>query len=255
MRLDKYLSAGEFSSRTKAARAIEKGLVLLNGKRAKPSDEVGQNDIITLLEAEESFVSEGGYKLSKALSSFDISVKDKVFADIGASTGGFTDVLLQNGARRVYAVDVGSCQLDEKLRNDGRVIVMDDTNARNLGKGDFGENLDGVVADVSFISLTYILPVISEILGEGGSVFVLIKPQFECGASALDKRGVVKSGKNRRQAIEKIYDFSVSCNLAPQSICTAPEKERKNREYVLYLIKGGKPTDKEKIIGIEKQIP
>lgn len=252
MRLDKYLSEGAFSSRTKAARAIERGLVLLNGKTAKPSDEVKPSDVVTVLESKENYVSEGGFKLAKAFSEFGSDVRGKVFADIGASTGGFTDVLLRNGARHVFAVDVGECQLDEKLAADPRVAVMDGVNARGLQKNSFSEALDGIVTDISFISLTYVLPVFSEILGEGGCVYALVKPQFECGPAALDKHGIVKDAKRRRAAIGKIYDCALSCGLAPLQICTAPEHERKNKEFVMFLQKGATPCEKEKILSIEK---
>lgn len=252
MRLDKYLSEHHFTSRAKAARAIERGLVLLNGKNAKPSDNVKETDVITVLDAQENYVSEGGFKLSKALREFGFDVSSKIFADIGASTGGFTDVLVQNGAKFVYAVDVGQSQLDEKLASDSRVVIMDKTNARDLKVDAFSLKLDGVVTDVSFISLTYILPVVSEILHENGDVFALIKPQFECGAKALDKHGIVKDSKFRRMAIEKIYDFALACNLSPINICVAPEREKKNKEYVIYLKKGATPVEKNKILKIEK---
>ena len=252
MRLDKYLSEHFFSSRTKAVRAIENGLVLLNGKRAKPSDTVKDTDVVTLIEVEENYVSEGGYKLAKAKKEFLVDFSGKVYVDIGASTGGFTDVLLQNGAQFVYAVDVGQSQLDCKISNDSRVCVMDNTNARDLKVSDFSKEIDGVVTDVSFISLTYILPVISQILKKDGEVFALIKPQFECGAKALDKHGIVKNSKDRLSAIQKIYDFSCSCNLAPQNICVAPEKTRKNKEYVIYLKKDGEVCPLDKILKVEK---
>lgn len=252
MRLDKYLSEYYFSSRTKAARAIEKGLVLLNGKTAKASDDVKETDDVSVLGDEETYVSEGGYKLSKALREFCFDASGKVFVDIGASTGGFTDVLLQNGAKFVYAVDVGQSQLDAKLVQDARVKVMDKTNARDLNAELFSQNIDGVVTDVSFISLTYVLPVISKILSKNGDVFALIKPQFECGVKALDKHGIVKDSKFRRAAIEKIYDFAISCNLFPVNICVAPERVKKNKEYVIYLKKGVKPVEKNKILEIEK---
>lgn len=152
----------------------------------------------------------------------------------------------------MFAVDVGECQLDEKLAADPRVAVMDGVNARGLQKNSFSEALDGIVTDISFISLTYVLPVFSEILGEGGCVYALVKPQFECGPAALDKHGIVKDAKRRRAAIGKIYDCALSCGLAPLQICTAPEHERKNKEFVMFLQKGATACEKEKILSIEK---
>lgn len=251
MRLDKYLSENGFSSRNKAARAIEKGLVLLNGKRARAADTVKENDSVTVLKEHESYVSEGGYKLAKALREFGVSVAEKVYADFGASTGGFTDVLLQNGVSLVFAIDVGESQLAPSIACDNRVRVYDNTNARNLTRDFFSVPLDGVVCDVSFISLTCILPAIAAVLKDDGEAFVLIKPQFECGVKALDKHGIVKDGKQRREAVEKIYQSALECGLAPQNICVAPLRERKNIEFIIYLKKGIEPVAKQQILNIK----
>ena len=151
MRIDKFL-AEKFGSRTKAAEAIGRGLVTVNGKIVSPSYEVKDSDSLSFVRAEESYVSNGGYKLSKALKDFGLSVKDKTFIDVGASNGGFTDCLLQNEAKKVYCIDVGESQLDKSLR-DKNVIVIDNFNARNLNKEMFREEIDGAVIDVSFISL------------------------------------------------------------------------------------------------------
>lgn len=239
MRIDRYL-AEKFGSRTKAARAVESGRVLVNGKVVPPSYDVGERDGFTFIEEEESFVSLGGYKLAKALRDFEFSVSGGVFADIGASTGGFTDCLLKSGAKKVYCIDVGESQLDPSLK-EKNVVVIDNFNARNLGTELFAEPLDGAVADVSFISLTYILDKISSVLGEGKCVIALIKPQFECGGAKIGKNGIVRSDALRRQAIEKIYRFSVECGLAPQKITTAPIAEGKNIEYPILLKKFGEP--------------
>ncbi|MBQ7323511.1 MAG: hypothetical protein IJW96_02995 [Clostridia bacterium] len=162
MRADKYF-AEKFGSRTKSAEAIEKGLVLVNGKTIKPKIEIKETDIITFIESEELFVSNGGYKLDRAIKTFSFQAQGLTFVDIGASTGGFTDCLLQNGAKKVYAIDVGESLLHEKLVGDERIIPMENTNARYLTKEDFPEEIQGVVTDVSFISLRLIFPVIHEI--------------------------------------------------------------------------------------------
>lgn len=240
MRLDKYL-AQKFGSRTKAAQAIEKGLVLVNGKVASPSLEVKENDDFIFLEAEENFVSIGGYKLSKALKDFGFSVSGKVFVDIGASNGGFTDCLFQNGASKVYCIDVGENQLDDSLKSKN-IVIYDNFNARNLEKSMF-KGLDGAVIDVSFISLTYILDKVAAVLDEGKHVIALIKPQFECESRNVGKNGIVKDGKVRSRIIDKIYNFACSCNLAPKKLTTAPLNKGKNVEYLMLLEKGGVPTD------------
>lgn len=238
MRLDKYCEK-DFSSRTKAAEAINRGEVLLNEKKAKPSDEVKETDRIEYLSAEESFVSNGGYKLARAIKTFTVNCNGKIFADVGASTGGFTDCLLQNGAQKVYCVDVGESLLDKKISADKRIVVMDNTNARFLKKEDFADDLDGVVIDVSFISLRLILPVLYNILPETGFVLALIKPQFECeNKSLLSKNGILTDVKVRKKIIEKIYGSCIETGFSPMDIVNAPLKEKKNVEYVIYLQKG-----------------
>ena len=241
MRIDKYLSQ-KFGSRTKAAQAIEKGLVLVNGKVVSPSFEVKESDDLNFLEAEEGYVSLGGFKLGKALKDFEFDVKDKVFADIGASTGGFTDCLFQHGALKVYCIDVGENQLDNSIK-EKNIVVYDNFNARNLEKSMFEEVLDGVVIDVSFISLTYILDKVASIIGDGKAVIALIKPQFECESRNVGKNGIVKDNKVRGRIIEKIYNFAYSCNLAPKMLTTAPVIKGKNIEYLIFLEKGGVPND------------
>ena len=182
MRLDVYLVAiGKFKSRNKAAEAIKKGVVSVDGKVAdKPSLGVDENSAVTVNEYD-AFVSNGGYKLEKALNDFNLSVENTVCADVGASTGGFTERLLCGGAKKVYAIDVGESQLDESLSKDERVKVIDNFNARELSAQVLGEQVDVVTADVSFISLTLVLKPISDVLKVGGIALVLVKPQFECG--------------------------------------------------------------------------
>lgn len=235
MRLDKYLSE-QFGSRTKAADAISKKLVLVNGNTVQPSYEYKVSDKIEIITAEESYVSAGGFKLSKALKDFNFSVKDKIFADIGASTGGFTDCLLQNGAKKVYCIDIGESQLDKSLL-DRNVVIIDNYNARNLDASIFSEKLDGVVIDVSFISLTYILEGVSNILSDGAYVLALIKPQFECENRKVGKRGIVRGSDAHKQIVNKILTFAEKCSLIPQALTNAPIISGKNMEYVVLLKK------------------
>ncbi len=233
MRADKYF-AEKYGSRTKAAEAIERGLVLVNGKPIKAKTEIKETDVIVFVEAEEQFVSNGGYKLDRALKSFDFDCKGKVFADIGASTGGFTDCLLQYGAKKVYAVDVGESLLHESLCGDRRIIQMENVNARYLTKEDFPETLDGVVADVSFISLRLIFPVIKEILKEDGDAFVLIKPQFECEKKHIGKSGIVTPSAHA-EIVKKVLKYLAESGLYAFDIVNAPIRKGKNVEYLLHV--------------------
>lgn len=246
MRLDKYLSE-RYGSRTKAANAISKGLVCVNGNRAEPSYDYKDGDELKISEEEESYVSAGGYKLAKALKDFGFTAENKIFADIGASTGGFTDCLLKNGARKVYCIDVGESQLDKSLLTD-KVKVIDNFNARFLNKTLFNEKLDGAVIDVSFISLTYILKAVGEVLENGAQVLALIKPQFECEGRKVGKNGIVKDGKIHKSIIYKICDFSLECGLTPLEITNAPIIKGKNLEYVIFLEKGSKSIKNKELL-------
>lgn len=247
MRADKFF-AEKYGSRTKAAEAIEKGLVLINGKPIKAKTEIKESDVIAFVEAKEQFVSNGGYKLDRALKNFGFDCKGKVFADIGASTGGFTDCLLQYGAKKVYAVDVGESLLHERLCGDERIVQMENVNARYLTKEDFPEALDGVVADVSFISLRLIFPVIKEILKADGDAFVLIKPQFECEKKHIGKSGIVTPSAHA-EIVKKVLKYLEENTLYAFDVINAPIRKGKNVEYVLHI----RPTEKfaltaEKII-------
>lgn len=246
MRIDKYL-AEKYGSRTKAAQAVERGLVLVNGKTVAVSYEVRGSDTITFAEEGLKFVSLGGYKLEKALNDFNFNVTDRIFADIGASTGGFTDCLLQRGAKKVYCIDVGESQLDERLKS-SKVVIIDNFNARNLHSELFEEEIDGVVIDVSFISLTYVLDKVATVLSSGKSVLALIKPQFECESRSVGKNGIVKEPKIHRRIILKICEFAKGCGLSPQRLTTAPINKGKNIEYVILLEKGAKSVDFEQLI-------
>ncbi len=210
MRLDLLLTEkGLAKSRSKAQAAISEGRVSVDGvKITKPSFDVSGSEAIEVID-DNRFVSRAGDKLAKALEVFKINVSGLTALDIGASTGGFTDCLLQNGASRVYALDVGSGQLDEKLRNDERVVTIENFNARYAKKDDFADEIDIICMDVSFISQTLIYPACAEILKSGKQMITLIKPQFEAGKSQIGKGGIVKdkNGKILSQILEKI-DFS-----------------------------------------------
>ncbi len=238
MRADKYL-AEKFGSRTKAAEAIEKGYVLVNGKTVKTKDEIKDADEITFVRAQTQFVSNGGYKLAKAIDAFGLFCKDKVFADIGASTGGFTDCLLQNGVKKVYAVDVGESLLHESLVSNAAIVRMENTNARYLSQADFLERIDGVVTDVSFISLRLIFPAIKSILSDEGEGVVLIKPQFECENKNIGKSGIVHPSAHPK-IVEKVLEYAAENGLYPFGITNAPLRKGKNVEYVLWI----KPQEK-----------
>ena len=229
MRADKFF-AERFGSRTKAAEALEKGWVLINGKPVRPKDEVKEGAEIVFVESGDRFVSNGGYKLARAFERFDCTASG-VFVDIGASTGGFTDCLLQNGASRVYAVDVGESQLHDTIASDERVIIMDSTNARYLEKSDFPEAIDGVVTDVSFISLRLIFPAISNILSENGYAITLIKPQFECENKNIGKSGIVHTSAHA-EIVKRVLGYAKESGLYPYAITNAPIRKGKNVEYV-----------------------
>ena len=233
MRADKFF-AEKFGSRTKSAEAIERGLVLVNGKQIKAKDEIKETDEITFVTVKDLFVSNGGYKLARAIESFSLSCKDKVFVDIGASTGGFTDCLLQNGAKKVYAVDVGESLLHESLLGDERIVPMENTNARYLSKNDFFDTIDGVVTDVSFISLRLIFPAIKSVLSQNGEAVVLVKPQFECENKNIGKSGIVHTSAHTK-IVEKVVGYALENGLYPFGITNAPIRKGKNIEYVLWL--------------------
>lgn len=249
MRLDNYLAnENKYSSRTKAKEAVERGEVLVNGKIVKPSYDVLPTDEITITDLARGFVSNGAFKLERAFEVFDFCVKGKITADIGASTGGFTQCLLNNGANKVYAVDVGESLLHPSLLSDDRVVVYENTNARFLDENSFPTLVDVVVSDVSFISLTYILPAISKILCDTGEAVVLIKPQFECGAKALSKNGIVTDKRDRYLACKKIITFATDLGFGSVGFTNAPIKQGKNVEFLLYLRKNCISTVDEKAV-------
>lgn len=196
-------------SRERAQAAIMEGRVFLGEKRInKASELIDEDDILFLKLPENQYVSRGALKLEKAINVFHADLKDKIIMDIGASTGGFTDICLHNGAKRVYSIDVGYGQLDWKLRNDPRVTVMERTNARYINKDMFAETPTVTVMDVSFISIRLILPAAAEIMGPDGVFYTLIKPQFEAGREHVGKNGVVRDPDTHYSVISEVLDFS-----------------------------------------------
>lgn len=210
MRADAALAArGLVSSREKARELILAGLVTANGLAVdKPSRRVKQADLLEIHGRTHPYVSRGGLKLEKALKVFRVDPKGAVCVDIGASTGGFTDVLLQNGAARVYAVDVGSGQLDAGLAADPRVVSMEHVNARALDAAMFPQRPTLGVMDVSFISIRLILPAALSVLGPEGRMVCLVKPQFEAGRQQIGKRGIVSNPQTHRRVLKDIVDFA-----------------------------------------------
>lgn len=247
-RLDvEMVQRGLIKSREKAKALISEGFVSVNGKIAtKPSVEVSAEDDIVLT-GDLGYVGRGGKKLEKALSAFMIDPKDRTAIDIGASTGGFTDCLLRNGAKKVYAVDVGSGQLDESLINDPRVVNMEKTDVRSLGSDSFVYGVpDIAVIDVSFISLTKILPFLKTLLSEDSDIIALLKPQFEAGKT---KKGIVSSPDVHVDVILSVTSFAESNGFCVKGLDFSPVKGGDgNIEFLLCLTFGhgmGKFTRKE----------
>lgn len=203
---------GLSETREKAKRAIMAGIVFSNEQRIdKPGEKVPTDAPLEVRGNDMPYVSRGGYKLEKALELFQIDVKNKLFIDIGSSTGGFTDCALQKGAKKSYAVDVGTNQLAWKLRSDDRVIVMEKTNFRHSKPEDFNEGLpEFATIDVSFISLTLILPALTRIIVPGGDCIALVKPQFEAGKDQVGKKGIIRDKKIHLEVLHKIQLFAVS---------------------------------------------
>jgi len=210
-RLDQLLvDQGHYLSREKAKRAVMAGVVWVEGRLVdKPGTKVSDEVDLELRDKREPYVSRGGRKIAAALDHFDLDPKGLICLDVGASTGGFTDCLLQRGAERVVALDVGRGQLDYGLRQDPRVKVMEGVNARYLTSQDLGEHFDLVVADLSFISLVKVVPALIPCLERGGLLLVLVKPQFEVGKGQVGKGGIVRDDQVRRRVIdERCHDLA-----------------------------------------------
>jgi 23S rRNA (cytidine1920-2'-O)/16S rRNA (cytidine1409-2'-O)-methyltransferase len=241
-RLDKLLVENGFvSGRSLAREMILSGKVLVDGFPVKkPASMVHRDSSIEVTGKGKEWVSRGARKLLQALDSFGVSVEGRSCVDIGASTGGFTDVLLQKGAKKVYAVDVGYGQLAWKLRNDPRVVVMERTNARDLSPESF-ESVSLVTVDVSFISLRHILPVVDAILEKGGLCIALVKPQFEAGREKVGKKGVVRERAVHEEVLRSLCAFLLDATgLSVAGIGVSPLLGPEgNREFLLHLVKTG----------------
>ena len=243
-RLDMLLvEQGIAPSRERAKAYIMAGQIYVDGQKEDKAGSMFQETAhIEMRGHVLPYVSRGGLKLAKAVQSFSLSLDQKVCMDVGASTGGFTDCMLQNGASKVFAVDVGYGQLDWKLRSDPRVICMEKTNIRYVTAEDIGESIDFSSIDVSFISLTKVLPVVRMLLQDAGEIVCLIKPQFEAGREKVGKKGVVRDPAVHREVIEMVRDFAISIYLEPQNLTYSPVRGPEgNIEYLLHLAK--RPED------------
>lgn len=233
------VNKGLAPSRERAKALIMEGIVFVNNQKCdKAGTNVKDTDIIEVRGKTLKFVSRGGLKLEKAMKSFDLSLDGFICADIGASTGGFTDCMLQSGAKKVYSIDVGYGQLAWKLRNDERVINLENTNFRNVTKEQIPDELDFASVDVSFISLTLILPVLRPLLKDGATAVCLIKPQFEAGRENVGKNGVVRERSVHIAVINKIMDFALLNGFSFLGLDFSPVKGPKgNIEYLCLLKK------------------
>lgn len=239
-RLDVLLvKQGLAPSREKAKAVIMSGNVFVAGQREDKAGSVfDEAAVITVKENPLKYVSRGGLKLEKAMQCFPITLSGSVCMDIGASTGGFTDCMLQSGAEKVYSVDVGHGQLAWKLRNDGRVVCMEKTNFRYMVPADIQDVPDFASVDVSFISLTKILIPARNLLKEGGRMVCLIKPQFEAGREKVGKKGVVRDPEVHREVIARILDFASLTGFAVKGLTYSPVKGPEgNIEYLVFLEK------------------
>ena len=237
-RLDQRLfELGLAESREKAKATIMSGIVYVNGQKSdKPGTQVSDDAEIVVRGNACPYVSRGGFKLAKALEVFPVEPAGKVCIDCGASTGGFTDVLLKNGAAKVYAVDVGYGQLAWQLRQDSRVVVMERTNARALNPDMFPESMDLGVMDVSFISIRLILPALHGLLKPGGEVVCLIKPQFEAGKADVGKKGVVRDKAVHERVLREMCEFFPTAGYTLLGLDYSPIRGPEgNIEYLAYL--------------------
>lgn len=231
---------GLTESREKASSQIMSGIVYVNGVKVdKPGTRLSNDSKIEIRGNVLPYVSRGGLKLEKALREFNIKLQDMITMDIGASTGGFTDCMLQNGAAKIYAIDVGYGQFAWKLRNDSRVVCMERTNIRYVTSEAIGECADFASIDVSFISLTKVLPAVIQLLKEKSEIVCLIKPQFEAGREKVGKKGVVRERHVHIEVIEKIISFCRNeMGLLVRGLSYSPIKGPEgNIEYLLYLSK------------------
>ena len=237
-RLDKIIvDRGIVKSRERARALIMAGNVLVDNRKVTKAGMLISTDAdVVLKESDIPYVSRGGVKLEAALSAFQIDPFGKTVMDIGSSTGGFTDCVLKKGAARVYAVDVGYGQLDWTLRNDPRVVLHEKTNIRYFERSSVTDTIDLILIDVSFISLTQVLPRVHDFLALDGDVIALIKPQFEVGREMVDKGGIVRDEAKRLSAVTKIREFAEAADLVVMGVCDSPIPGQKgNREYFIHV--------------------
>ena len=239
-RLDLLLVEREFfETREKAKREIMVGNVIVNEQVVtKAGTMFKDNDELNIrIKDKLKYVSRGGLKLEKAIKTWDLDFSDKLVLDIGASTGGFTDCALQNGARRVYSVDVGKNQLDWKLRNNEKVVSLEEMHIKDLKEEDIGnEKADFIVIDVSFISLTKVIPYFEKFLKKNGKIIMLVKPQFEVGREKIGRNGVIENEEYHDEAIKKIISFSKECGYELAGVGDSPIKGAKgNKEFLMLL--------------------
>jgi len=243
IRLDNLIvQKGITESREKAKALIMAGQIFIDNQKCDKAGQMIDPDKVNVELRGETlkYVSRGGLKLEKAMKEFPITLTGKVCMDIGASTGGFTDCMLQNGASKVFAVDVGYGQFAWKLRNDPRVVNMERTNIRYVTSEQIGESLDFASVDVSFISLKLVLPVAKALLKDGGEIAALIKPQFEAGREQVGKKGVVKDSNVHFSVIRNIVDFSSELGFSVEGLAYSPIKGPEgNIEYLIYLKNDG----------------
>lgn len=253
IRLDVHLAeSGLAKSRSSALAMIMAGEVYIDGVKAdKAGQQINGTENIEIRGKSQKYVSRGGLKLEKAMQVFPVKLSGLVCMDIGASTGGFTDCMLQNGAKKVYSVDVGYGQLAWKLRCDERVINMERTNIRYVTKEDIGEEIDFFSVDVSFISLKLVLPVAHSLLTENGSGVCLVKPQFEAGREKVGKKGVVRDKAVHKEVIDGCIKIAEASGFSVTGLDYSPVKGPEgNIEYLMYVKKGGKSLefDTEKLV-------
>lgn len=254
-RLDVYLTEHGFAqSRERAKSIIMSGHVFVNNQRSdKAGDIVPEGALVEVRGGELKYVSRGGLKLEKAVSEFSLDLKDKICMDVGASTGGFTDCMLQNGASKVYSVDVGYGQLAWKLRSDKRVINMERTNIRYVTDEQVPDKLDFASIDVAFISLKLVLPVVKSLLSDSGTGVALIKPQFEAGREKVGKKGVVRDPAVHAEVIQNVLDFTREMGLKISAVTFSPIRGPEgNIEYLMYFSKNGEDNEID-VEGIVKQ--
>ncbi|MFV0527373.1 MAG: TlyA family RNA methyltransferase [Lachnospiraceae bacterium] len=243
------LKANMVTSREKAKAVIMAGNVYVNGQKEDKAGSMFAPDAhLEVRGTQLRYVSRGGLKLEKALPAFSIALTDCICLDIGASTGGFTDCMLQNGARKVYAIDVGRGQLDWKLRNDERVVCMEKTNIRYVEPADLADQAQFASIDVSFISLKKVLLPVRELLAEKAQIVCLIKPQFEAGREKVGKKGVVREPSIHQEVIAEIVSYARSISLYPLHLDYSPIRGPEgNIEYLLHLTKDSEVQAEEKV--------